>query len=535
MTSLATLRDASHDAAMRGDTAILCSIAEELLLLPEPLARALALDNIALAKELNGDFPAALEQFLLAKELYHSLGDNAGVARTTGRIGNVYSAMGSFPEALRQFHAAYDLFVTMGDPYGQAVAISNMGIVNANIGSYNEALDQFMEALRLHELHDNRQSAVSVMGSIGDVYLDTNKPSDALAMLERAYQESLALDMRFAAGYILGSIVAAHLAIGNFDDATDTLAAQSSYLALHPIIVINHHIHHSSLMTHQGRLQEANDMLHVALTQASNSGIRAEQARIHNLLRDNAQARNSFADYILHNTEFNRINEEIRGKDATQKLAVLDIERKVENELRERDKERTLLYGTLPKAVADRIIRGEVVNDSFENAALLFMDIVGFTVLSSTMSSHNLVQLLGQLFSACDEIVAANNMLKIKTIGDSYMAAAFDDDVATNAARTALQLLAALRHRFPDLTVRIGLHCGPVTAGVIGTERMQYDVWGDTVNVASRMESHGEPGRVHISASVAAQLSINDFTLTPRGPITVKGKGQMETYWLDIR
>jgi class 3 adenylate cyclase len=143
------------------------------------------------------------------------------------------------------------------------------------------------------------------------------------------------------------------------------------------------------------------------------------------------------------------------------------------------------------------------------------------------------------VFSRFDAIVATQRVEKIKTIGDAYMAAAglpgSNEDHAVAVARTALQMRDALAdicvERKLDLHLRIGIHTGPVMAGVIGVQRFRYDLWGDTVNTASRMESQGRPGRIQISEATATALG-EQFAVDIRGVIDVKGKGSMRTYWL---
>jgi class 3 adenylate cyclase len=191
------------------------------------------------------------------------------------------------------------------------------------------------------------------------------------------------------------------------------------------------------------------------------------------------------------------------------------------------------------------MIRGEkVTGDHFDHAAVLFIDVAGFTTHTAAMHPGDVVQLLEDLFSRMDSICDRHSAVKIKTIGDSYMCFRGDGTQAENALSIAHLALDVARTPFawPDgspLVVRMGAHIGPATAGVIGTQRLQYDVWGDTVNVASRMESHGEPGRVHVSEAFAAALRLNDsmtpdsMALLKRGSIAVKGKGEMTTYWLE--
>lgn len=207
----------------------------------------------------------------------------------------------------------------------------------------------------------------------------------------------------------------------------------------------------------------------------------------------------------------------------------------------ERDRSHRLLHVILPKTIAGRLQQGSHhIADHHPDVTVLFADIAGFTPWAAGKTPQQVVYLLEQVFSRFDAQVAAAGVEKIKTIGDAYMVISGAPepraDHATVMAGLALSFMnevAALREETGiPLQLRVGLHTGPVIAGVIGTVRFSYDVWGDTVNTASRMESQGEPGRIHISADTMRQLEKN-FSLQCRGTIEVKGKGQMETWWLD--
>lgn len=198
-----------------------------------------------------------------------------------------------------------------------------------------------------------------------------------------------------------------------------------------------------------------------------------------------------------------------------------------------------LLTSILPASVADRLQRGETVVDEYTDATVLFADIVDFTALTARCRPDQILTLLNQLFASFDALTADLGLEKIKTIGDSYMAAGGVSDEDMEHLPAMADLALAMRHAAgsicdPDghpVRLRIGIHVGGLTAGVIGQRRFMYDLWGDTVNIASRMQTLGEPNRIQISDAMRQRLDAS-YQLAPRGEIEVKGKGAMSTWYL---
>ena len=206
----------------------------------------------------------------------------------------------------------------------------------------------------------------------------------------------------------------------------------------------------------------------------------------------------------------------------------------------EYEKSEALLHNIMPPAVAARLKENpEVIADSHKPVTILFADIVGFTDMAGRTSPDELVRLLNNVFSRFDALVEDAGLEKIKTIGDAYMVVAglplSRDDHAEATARLALAMLAetaaAARETGEKLQIRVGIHSGDVVAGVIGQRKFAYDIWGDTVNVAARMESTGVAGRIQISPDTAELLRAS-FDVERRGEVEVKGKGLMETWFL---
>jgi class 3 adenylate cyclase len=201
----------------------------------------------------------------------------------------------------------------------------------------------------------------------------------------------------------------------------------------------------------------------------------------------------------------------------------------------EKAKSDRLLHSMLPATIADRL-RNEpgVIADAFGEATVVFADIVGFTPIGSGMAPNDLVSVLNELFGRFDELAERHGLEKIKTMGDGYLAVAGVPlplpDHADRAVRFGLDVERAAEALGAEIDmpvrIRVGIHSGPLVAGVIGRNKLAYDLWGDTVNVASRMESQGLPGRVQISEATAEFLT-TDVSLEPRGTIEVRGRGPM--------
>lgn len=202
----------------------------------------------------------------------------------------------------------------------------------------------------------------------------------------------------------------------------------------------------------------------------------------------------------------------------------------------ERARSRDLLLNVLPASIVERLEHGEtVIADRHERVAVLLSDFVGFTVISGRLSPPELVEQLNSLFSRFDAACEAYGVEKIETIGDAYMAAAgLDESVADPAAAVAslaLDMLAAVRETNGAWHIRIGIHMGPVVSGVIGTRKFAFHLWGDTVNVASRLESTSLTDHIQVSGPIAA--AIRDwFRLRRRGEVELKGKGPTSTWFL---
>jgi adenylate cyclase len=207
----------------------------------------------------------------------------------------------------------------------------------------------------------------------------------------------------------------------------------------------------------------------------------------------------------------------------------------------EQEKSELLLTNILPRSIAERLkAASQAIADHFDSASILFADVVDFTPLAQRLAPAEVVGILDQLFSHFDTLVERHGLEKIKTIGDCYMAAAGVPDPSPDHARRAALLALDMREAVAtsvvgdgiELELRIGINSGPVIAGVIGSKRFLYDLWGDAVNTASRMESQSTSGEIQITRATYELLK-DEFVCRRRGTIQVKGKGEMETWYLE--
>jgi len=238
-----------------------------------------------------------------------------------------------------------------------------------------------------------------------------------------------------------------------------------------------------------------------------------------------------------------RLHSEAHARLLERNAAFAALEQANVDLARERERADRLLHAILPWAVAERLKSGpQVIADTHAAVTVLFADMAGFTEFTARSGPREVVDLLDEIFARFDRLAVGHGVEKIKTIGDAWMAVAGLPEPRPDHAAAAAGLALDLRDAFDavvadrglPIRVRIGIHSGPVVAGVIGRERPAYDLWGDTVNLASRLESHGEPGRVHLTSTTAA-LVADAFEVVERGEIAVKGPGMVRAMFLEGR
>ena len=524
---------------------------------------AFSLNAIGNIYDRQGNYAMALDHFFRSLKLQEARGDKRGQANALNNVGNIYHQQGLYTEALDYHLQSLRLKEELGDESRIAGSLNNLGNLSEDQGNFAEALAYHRRALGIYEALDDRFGVAMSLNNLGNVYRRQEKEEEALAYYERSLQIKQDLGDQYGQAMSLNNMGIIYLgqgaisraetaslrsltvarAIGAKDlikDASRTLYDlyatrgdfRTAYRYQSLYITYKDSLFNEDHAREIGRL-EANFEIERRLVREAQE--REEEERQHRIQR---QRRSAILFSILglsllvllaggfHVTKLRKKNYQIRQQ--TDEIML-------KNEENER-----LLLNILPGPIAERLKQGEeTIADAFGEVTVLFSDLVNFTTFSSRTSASNLVYLLNDLFSGFDEIALRLGVEKIKTIGDAYMAVAglpeHREDHAEVMAEMALSMLTELK-RFnvrhgTDLHARIGLNTGSVVAGVIGRHKFVYDLWGDAVNVAARMESHGVAGRVHVSGATFARLQ-EQYAFEARGEIEVKGKGLMATYLL---
>lgn len=490
-----------------------------------------------------GDYRSALTHYKEALRLALERNDTAKIGGALINLGVVYEALKENALAERNYKAALQIFLPSQNNNALANLYNNFAVVSAAQKKYKQAMMLYRKGLDLSRQIDDLRLELTLTNNIGYVHLETGRYDSALVYQQRA------LEGRIAINDLMGRIES-HLGLGevyhNLKDYPSALKHLETALQLADSAMnypLQADVHKWLYKTHKSLGNSNKALYHFENQNALLDTIQKEELR-QSLMSQQfqvelAQQEASFAKEKMRAAEaLQRRNQQVVGLIV---LAFLFIAASVvfyRQRMRiqvEQQKSEQLLLNILPAATARELKeKGHSEVQTLQETTVLFSDFVGFTELSARLSPAALIELLNRHFSAFDEIMEEHGLEKIKTIGDAYMAAAgvpnADPNHAVQAAKAALAMQQFVAKVFAEsggenaFQIRIGLHSGPVMAGIVGKQKFQYDIWGETVNKASRMESAGIVGNINVSRETAGLLS-NRFELSSRGEIEVKGLG----------
>lgn len=509
-----------------------------------------------------GAYPQALEHYLKALRIHEEIGNMTGVGMVTQNIGTVFFDQQNYPKALEYYLKSVAVAKANGDQPGLLLATGNIGNVYYQEGNNREALTYMKQALSLAETLDSRRDVLIQLGNIGNVYGSLRDYKAALDYYFKALRLAETEGSRQVAAANLGNIGETYFDIAS--DTNTTIAEKASNLS-NAVTYLQQGIAIAREVGFNAAIIDFSRTLSKAYMQQGNYAAALKAYQQYTELKDST--------FSLENNEKIASLETARAlelKDKDIQIAQLELKNKRNerwafiggialllilmsvlfrsfrrqqhsNKLLSKEKKRSddLLLNILPAEVAEELKEtGAAHAKQYEEVSVLFTDFVDFTGTAEKLSPQALVAELNECFTAFDAIIERNNLEKIKTIGDAYMAVCglplADPLHATKTVQAAIEILAFIESRKGEkhaFEVRIGINSGPVVAGIIGAKKFAYDIWGDTVNTAARMEQHGERGRINISQSTYA-LVRNIFRCDYRGKIDAKHKGEVEMYFV---
>lgn len=525
-----------------------------------------AMNNIGLIYMNQGDHPKALSYFQQSLKIKEHYSDNRGIAQICNNIGLIYMRQGEYFEAKECFSRSLNICEEISDKRGLAGILSNIGLIYMNQDNYIQALEYYRQSLVIKEELSDKKGMAATYNNMGEIYMNQDDFPKAMEY----YQKSLDIyeeisDKKGLAGILTN--------IGRINNL------QNNHRQA--IIWCNKGLEVAEEINIIEEQKNACQCLYETYKAMDNGILALEYHERISLLDDSLQANETakklkqmefakqvMADSLLQEEEKLRVQlaheSEVRKKNRTRNIFILSAvllligaiglyrrivfvrrsKKAIEHEKERSDK---LLLNILPSDIAEELKeKGKAEARQFEKVSILFTDFKEFTQISKKMEAEELVGEINTCFESFDAICKKYGIEKIKTIGDAYMAAGGlpipADGSVKNTILAALEMARCMieqKHKRDkegkiSFEMRVGVHTGPVIAGIVGTTKFQYDIWGDAVNIASRIESAGEIGKVNISQSTYELIKDDpEFKFYPRGKVKAKGKGDIEMWFIE--
>ncbi len=494
--------------------------------------------------------PKALNYLEKALELCVEIGDKRGEATALDGIGSAYWYMGDAGRSIEYYARCIAIAEALDDPFKLAGHLTNAAYPYMLLGDYEKVAELNKQAKAIYVDTNTEWNAGWAEMGIGVAALKVGDPETAMEHQQRAIAHLEADKDYHGLGYAYFRCGEALNALEQYDEAYKMFNQSLELRRLNhaKLEIADTQCERGKLLIRLGAIDEAIDVLNEALQEAEAMSAKAQIFAVHRVLSDAYRILGDYTQAYRHLHEFVNVRDEIQNQESAKKAASVEYLHRQELSRKEQEATDTILNNILPTSITKRLKAGEIqIADTIDSVTVLFADVVGFTPLAAQLEAGDLVKLLAFIFHHFDEICKQHGLEKIKTIGDAYMAVAGApdpvDDHALRCARAALAMLEDFEiprdilqgnlHGI-ELDFRIGIHTGSAVAGVIGERKFAYDLWGDAVNTASRMESHGEAGKIHVSEDVMREVMASTHaTFTERGTMEIKGKGMMKTYFLE--
>jgi len=514
------------------------------------------LGNIGLVYMNISDYPKALEYYFKSLEMAKAAGNIKSQMNNGINIGNVYLQLKKYQKALEFYHEALIIAQHSNNQRGMSQILGSIGMANMYLPDYPKAENSLKESYRIGKETGDLITASNAIHNLGTLYYLQKEYDKALSYFFQSL--TIARDMKnknLEAGS-LGNIGEVYNKMGQYTKAIDytlqsnTIAEQigvleiqknalqnlaDNYEKLHrpeealtaykKYMVLSDSILNAEKESDMSRKEMQFDFDKKKLAD-SISFVESMKTAELKLSRQRAYAYAGYGGLVL----FLALSFFIFKNYRNQKKSNIII-------VKEKQRSDDLLLNILPEEVANELkSTGEAEARQYNNVTVIFTDFVNFTGISEQMSPKELVKAIHRNFTGFDKIMEDNGLEKIKTIGDAYLAVAGlpneDPDHALKVLKAAKEIQDFIRNENDKFEVRIGVHSGPVVAGIVGVKKYAYDIWGDTVNTAARMQQLSDPGKINISASTF-KLVKDKIACSYRGKIAAKNKGEIDMYFVD--
>ena len=512
-----------------------------------------------------GNYPKALDLYRRAAKINEALNDKKQAAATIKNIGGIYLELGDYENAMKNFLIAKNTYESSSNHKRLSQVLNGIGEIYTRQNDYLNALTNFEKALTLAEKTTEKQQILEVLFNLGNLYDLKKDYTTSLTYYNRTLL--LAKEIKSLV-YTSNSLIA--IGTINFKRNKKQLAITNCKKGLKiaediKTISIQKDACKCLYDVYKSSNKNKKALAYFEKSITLNDSLNAKQTsdKILNMQFEKEMLIDSVANVEKERILQIRHKQEVDNKVKQRNILLvsggfililligiwsrLNYTKKSRARLQiEKDRSEHLLLNILPEEIAEELKeKGFVDAQDFESASILFTDFKAFTETASKLSPQELVEEINVCFKAFDLIMETYNIEKIKTIGDAYMAAGGISKPDTHAVKktllAAIDMQAFITKRKaentlegkPAFEMRVGIHVGPIVAGIVGVKKFQYDIWGDTVNTASRMESNGVVGKVNISQDTYLLVKNHkDLTFESRGKIDAKGKGALEMYFV---
>ena len=472
-----------------------------------------------------GEYDKALDYYKKSMAINKELNEEESNSAMYINIGGLYLTKKDFQQALYYYEKGLVIEKKKEDKLGIASALSGIGTVYLEQGETTKALDFLQRSFDISESINDIQGGANTLLSISDIYLDNKNYKKAITYCKKSLSMAQKVGDLGSQEYACECLYDAYRALGNTTEA----------LEYHEqMIFIGDSIKTEDLAIKLQQIEFSKKIMADSLVQIEKD-IKVQLQHKSEVQQKDKNRNLAIAVgticFLLAIGFFSRWQYVKKSKDILKK---------------EKDRSESLLLNILPAEIAEELKeKGEAQARDFDLVSILFTDFKGFTEKSAELTAVELIGEINHCFKAFDHICEKYGIEKIKTIGDAFMAAGGlpvpSTDSVQNTVLAALEMQSFMTQRFSDkkttdgftFEMRLGIHTGPVVAGIVGVKKFQYDLWGDTVNTAARIESSGAVGQVNISQHTYELLKDNtQFTFTHRGKIQAKGKGKIDMYFV---